>query len=118
MCKLCGSVAPKGRTATSHCWARTNAWVCSARIASRMQPSHMASSAAPDHKRLPAPCWAGKITERAYDWAKLATVAGALLQTRKRSKGGSSVPRTDHFQAEDEMPKKAPESFDELLPRT
>src|SRR5690349_16475925 len=31
MWKLWGSVAPNGRTATSHCWERTKAWVCSAR---------------------------------------------------------------------------------------
>src|SRR4051812_44433930 len=35
MCRLCGSVAPNGRTATSHFCERRNAWFCSARIHSR-----------------------------------------------------------------------------------
>src|SRR5262245_15362397 len=35
MCRLCGSVAPKGSTAACQRCCRTKAWVCSARILSR-----------------------------------------------------------------------------------
>src|SRR5579862_3335335 len=36
MWRLCGSVAPKGRTATSHFWPRMKSWVCAANSHSRM----------------------------------------------------------------------------------
>src|SRR5262245_60669145 len=37
MCKLCGSVAPNGSTATCHLCSRMKAWFCSARTHSRMK---------------------------------------------------------------------------------
>src|SRR5262245_45944887 len=47
MCRLCGSVAPKGNTATCHGCSRMKACVCSARIHGRIVASPVSEVSAP-----------------------------------------------------------------------
>src|SRR5262245_51097357 len=83
MCRLCGSVAPNGSTATSQRWERTKAWVCSARTqASGGGVSMVGRSSFPEEVRA-------AVLERRSGGECTAPPAGR--------KGGGGPARPPHF---------------------